>query len=132
MIEKGSDEEEEVIITTKDTSQKKRHVIRKEAVYPTSEFFGLMQTPPAKKFRPVNLGNTLESIKKAPKNSLISSLPVCLREASYFDGQDQCRTLLGEKKGGTYEKTNQNKLKDIDDPSFGECDVNIETDYDFE
>lgn len=125
------DDEEEVIITTKDTSHKKVSGMRGEVVYPSNEFMGLMQTPPTKKFKALNKVSHMSTLKPPAKNGIRSSLPAWLRETSYFDNQDQCRILLADKQGGTYEKQHEHKLKEADDPSFGDCDVNIDTDYDF-
>ena len=87
MVHKKSlDEEDDVIITTKDSSQKKM-LIRKEAVYPSKELNHLMETPPLKKFRAVSKFSA--TVGKASKNTLISSLPIGLREVSYFDNIDQ-------------------------------------------
>ena len=89
MIEKSPPEFEGVIVTTKDTTQKKRRPhVRKEAVYPSQELANLMQTPPTKKFKAIS---KFASITKntSTKGDLRSSLPVGLRDASYFDNQDQ-------------------------------------------
>lgn len=135
MIDKNPlDDDEEVVVTTHNTSNKKKPDMREEIEYPTGDFFKNMQTPPTKKYRS-RANKVAWSVGKfeAPKhNTLRSSLPVCLRETSYFDNEDQKRTLLGEKKGGTYEKTLENKMKEEEDPSFGDGDVNVETDYDFD
>lgn len=131
MVDKNPLDEydEELVITTKDSSQKKQ-VIRKEAVYPSKELTHLMTTPPTKKFKGVSkIGNFLAPSQE--KNSLRSSLPAGLRDTSYFDNQDQFRTLLGEKKGKSLEKLD-NKIKDDHDPSYGDCDLNLETEFDFE
>lgn len=119
MVDKNplDEDDEEQVITTKDTSQKKQ-VIRKEAVYPSKELTNLMQTPPAKKFKGVNRIANFTGVKPE-KNCLRSSLPVGLRETSYFDSQEQCRTLLGEKKGGSHDKLD-NVIKDEHEISYGD------------
>lgn len=76
LVNKNYSDDEEVIITTKDTSHKKVSVVRGEAVYPSSEFLGLMQTPPTKKFKALNKVGHLSTLKPPPKNSIRSSLPV--------------------------------------------------------
>jgi hypothetical protein len=91
-----------------------------------------MHTPPVKKFKVTSKVADLDTLKPPKNNSLRSSLPACLRDNSYFEPTDQWRTLLGEKKGGTYENSIEGKLKGDEDPSFGDCDVNVETDYDFD
>lgn len=105
------EDDEEPIITTKDNSSNKKPVeIREEIEYPSNNFDHILSTPQVK--------YKANAKVKPSKGSLRSSLPACLRENSYFDGRDQCRTLLGEKKGGTYEKTMETKLKQEQD--FGD------------
>ena len=126
---KSYDDEDDVIITTKPSSQKKVFDVRKEAEYPSEEFGDLVESP-EKNYKADSKFS--ETVGKVSKNTLISSLPVGLRETSYFDNIDQCRTLLGEKRGKSHEKLDKKKLKDPNDPSFGEWELNLETDYDFE
>lgn len=123
---KYDDNDEEIIITTKDTSNKKPVIIREELEYPNEKFMDLMTTPPTKAKRTSKIGCLMNELKPPKMNSLHSSLPASLRDTSYFDGKDQVRTLLGG------EACLEQKAKHEDDPSFGDGDVNIDTDYDFE
>ena len=104
-------EAEDIVVTTKDTSQKKSNKIQQETEYPSDEFMGMMASPPVKKYKNSKIASLNKLKPKEKENSLRSSLPNYLRDNSYFDGQDQCRVLLDEKKAGTYEKHMENKLK---------------------
>ncbi len=88
MVNKRSlDDDDDVIITTKHSSNKKKIAIRKEAEYPTPDLEAMMQSPEVKKFGETSKFS--KTVGKASKNTLISSLPVGLRETSYFDNTDQ-------------------------------------------
>lgn len=126
MVNKKSLDDEDDVIITSNSSNKKHLEIRQEAEYPSKDLGTLVESPQMKKFRAVSkMSGTVG------KNTLISSLPVGLRETSYFDNIDQWRTLLGEKKAGSHEKITQ-KGKDPQDASLAEWELNLETDYDFE
>ena len=60
-----------------------------------------------------------------------SSLPTGIKDSSYFDLNEQKRSLVNWDKAGTVEKDADYKVKYGIDPSFADCDVNLETDYDF-
>ncbi|CAI2369926.1 unnamed protein product [Moneuplotes crassus] len=116
IVNKSSlEDDDNVIITTNNTSNKKPLAIRKEAEYPSNDLSELMDSPQIKKFKPIT--KLTETARKVPKNTLISSLPLGLRETSYFENIDQCRTLLGEKKGKSDEKI-KDESKSPEDPSY--------------
>ncbi|CAI2375856.1 unnamed protein product [Moneuplotes crassus] len=128
MVNKTSLEEDDSVIVTPNNDSTKKHLAsRKVLDYSSKDLSDCMESPKQSKLKSVS-----GTVGKVSKNTLFSSLPLGLRDTSYFDNIDQCRTLLGEKKEGGSRDKIQNKVPHPDDPSFEDSGPHLETDYDFE
>lgn len=126
------DNDEEIIVsTTNNTSSKKPKLIQEEVEYNGGEIFDFQASPDRKKKGRNSKVANLYNLNPPKQTLLHSSLPSSLQDASYFEIGEQKQSLLAVKKSGTQEKDLRYKKED-GDPSFGDGDVNVETDYDFD